>query len=241
MAKTWSADNPKAKLMARKQAVIVKAALKAFLSSGYAEASVNQIAADAGVSIKTLYRHFESKDDLFSAVMQAACGKAKSIDNEATPTWYRDTPAEALPKAGEEYLRHVLSHDQLALYRVVTRDALRFPELGRRYLEETTGGRDAKFAGYLDLWVEREGWKVRDRRAAAQTFAGLLKARMYEEALLGVRLPSEKEIVDQARDAARYMLQLLRSGHFMAGESSGARPTEHTTVSVTRHKRKGAK
>jgi len=220
MAKTWSADNPKAALMARKQAVIVDAALKAFLSSGYAEASVNQIATDAGVSIKTLYRHFESKDDLFSAVMQAACGKmpgAESTGDEALPTWYRDAPAEALPKAGEEYLRHILSQDQLALYRVVTRDALRFPELGRRYLEETTGGRDAKFAGYLDLWVEREGWRVRDRRAAAQTFAGLLKARMYDEALLGVRIPSESEIVDQARDAARHMLQLLRSGHFMAG------------------------
>ena len=75
MAKTWSADNPKAALMARKRAVIVDAALKAFLEAGYAEASVNRIAAAAGVSIKTLYRHYDSKDDLFSAVMEAACGK----------------------------------------------------------------------------------------------------------------------------------------------------------------------
>jgi hypothetical protein len=37
MAKTWSADNPKAALMARKRAVIVGAALKAFLEAGYAE------------------------------------------------------------------------------------------------------------------------------------------------------------------------------------------------------------
>jgi len=54
MAKTWSADNPKAALMARKRAVIVDAALKAFLEAGYAEASVNRIAAAAGVSIKTV-------------------------------------------------------------------------------------------------------------------------------------------------------------------------------------------
>ena len=74
MVKTWSADNPKAALMARKRAAIVDAALAAFLGAGYAEASVNAIAASAGVSIKTLYRHFESKDELFAAVMQAACG-----------------------------------------------------------------------------------------------------------------------------------------------------------------------
>src|SRR3984893_2618135 len=142
MAKTWSADNPKAVLMARKRAVIVDAALKAFLDAGYAEASVNQIAATAGVSIKTLYRHFESKDDLFSAVMQAACGKTSGDSDEQdepAPTWYVLPPAEALPQAGAEYLRHVLSQDQLALYRVGVRDADRFPELGGRYREGTTG------------------------------------------------------------------------------------------------------
>jgi AcrR family transcriptional regulator len=157
MAKTWSADHPKAALMARKRALIVGAATKAFLGVGYAEASFNQIAASAGVSIKTLYRHFESKDDLFSAVMQAACGKIPRADpgeagrDRLPPAWYSAPPAEALPRAGEEYLRHVLSRDQLALYRVVARDAPRFPDLGRRYQEETIGSRDAAFAGYLDL------------------------------------------------------------------------------------------
>jgi AcrR family transcriptional regulator len=218
MVKTWSADNPKAALMARKRAVIVEAALKAFLDAGYAEASVNQIAATAGVSIKTLYRHFESKDDLFSAVMQAACGKMPGADipkdDEPPPAWYASPPAAALPKAGEEYLRHALSQDQLALYRVVTRDAHRFPELGRRYHEETTGTRDAKFAGYLDLWAKRAAWSVRDRHAAAQVFAGLLKACIFDEVLLGLRQPSDTEIVDKAGEAAKNMLLLLIDGRF---------------------------
>lgn len=218
MVKTWSADNPKAALMTRKRAAIIEAALKTFLDSGYAESSVNHIAASAGVSIKTLYRHFESKDDLFSAVMQAACGKmpgaAGAADDETPPSWYAAPPAEALPQAGETYLLSVLSQDQLALYRVVTRDALRFPELGRRYHEETTGNRDARFAGYLDLWAEREGWVVRDKRAAARAFAGLLKVGIYDEVLLGLRHPSQDEIADKAREAARSMLLLLKDGYF---------------------------
>ena len=217
MVKTWSADNPKAALMARKRAVIVDAALKAFLDEGYAEASVNQIAATAGVSIKTLYRHFESKDELFSAVMHAACGKMPGADipkdDEPPPAWYNAPPADALPKAGEEYLRHVLSKDQLALYRVVTRDAHRFPELGRRYYESTIGAH-AKFAGYLDLWTKRERWSVRDKHAAAQVFAGLLKARIFDEVLLGLRQPSDAEIARKAREAAKSMLLLLNDGRF---------------------------
>ena len=179
MVKTWSADNPKAALMARKRAAIVDAALAAFLGAGYAEASVNAIAASAGVSIKTLYRHFESKDELFAAVMQAACGNMPGADGstddaeDAAPAWYDAAPADALPAAGVEYLRSVLSTEQLALYRVVTRDAHRFPELGRRYHDETTGARDARFAGYVDRWAKRAGWTVRDKRAAAEVFAGL--------------------------------------------------------------------
>ncbi len=218
MAKTWSTDNPKAALMARKQALIVGAALKAFLEAGYAQASVNRIAADAGVSIKTLYRHFESKDDLFSAVMQAACGKmpgtAHAGHDETPPAWYAAAPAEALPLAGEEYLRHVLSPEQLALYRVVVRDAHRFPELGQRYLEQTAGVRDARFAGYLDLWSAREGWRVGDQRAAAQAFAGLLKAGLFDDVLLGIRQPSEDDIAARVKGAARDMLALLRAGYF---------------------------
>jgi TetR/AcrR family transcriptional repressor of mexJK operon len=108
----------------------------------------------------------------------------------------------------------VLSQDQLALYRVVTRDAHRFPKLGRRYHEETTGTRDAKFAGYLDLWAKREGWSVRDKHAAAEVFAGLLKAHIFDEVLLGLRQPSEAEIVDKAGEAAKNMLLLLNDGRF---------------------------
>ena len=218
MVKTWSADNPKAALMARKRAVIVEAALKAFLDAGYAGASVNHIAAAAGVSIKTLYRHFESKDDLFSAVMQAACGKMQGADDpkkdDTPPSWYGAPPIEALPQAGEEYLRHALSQDQMALYRVVTRDAHRFPELGRRYQAETNGSRDAVFIGYLDLWTDREGWTVRDKRAVAQVFAGLLKAGIFDEVLLGLRQPSDAEIADKAQEAAQRMLLLLKDGSF---------------------------
>ena len=96
----------------------------------------------------------------------------------------------------------------------MTRDAHRFPELARRYHEATPGTRDARFAGYLDLSAKREGWSARDKRAAAQVFAGLLKARIFDEVLLGLRQPSQAEIVDKAGEAAKNMLLLLNDGRF---------------------------
>jgi AcrR family transcriptional regulator len=221
MVKTWSDDNPKAALMSRKRTMIVDAALRAFLENGYAESSVNRIAEEAGVSIKTLYRHFESKDDLFSAVMQAACSttgtqsdSAEGIAEVDEPDWFSDPPPVALPIAGGEYLRHALSEEQLALYRVVTRDAPRFPELARRYREQVTGTRDALFASYLDRWLPVTGWKVKDKYSAAATFAALLKATHFDEALFGLKSASEEEIASSARNAAIQMLALIEAGGF---------------------------
>lgn len=221
MVKTWSADNPKAALMTRKREMIVSAALQAFLENGYAESSVNRIAAEAGVSIKTLYRHFESKDDLFSAVMHAACATvggesgsalAQEPGEEEGPAWFDLPPAAALPIVGKEYLSHLLSEEQLALYRVVTRDAHRFPELGRRYREEVTGKRDAVFVSYLDKWVPVTGWKVVDKQGAAAVFAALLTAGVLDETLHGLRTPGADEVARQADMAASRMLGLFEAG-----------------------------
>jgi AcrR family transcriptional regulator len=219
MVKTWSDDNPKAALMSRKRAMIVDAALRAFLESGYAESSVNRIAEEAGVSIKTLYRHFESKDDLFSAVMEAACstsgtqpGSVTALAGTDEPDWFSEPPPVALPIAGGEYLRHALSEEQLALYRVVTRDAPRFPELARRYSEQVTGTRDALFASYLERWLPVTGWKVRDIHGAAATFAALLKATLFDDALFGVTSPGDEEIASCASNAAIQMLTLMEAG-----------------------------
>jgi AcrR family transcriptional regulator len=113
MVKHWPENDPKAGLMARKRAQIVAAARQAFLDEGYAGSSVNRIADAAGVSIKTLYRHFESKDDLFSAVMQAACENPS--DGAGRNNWEAQPPESGIALAGEEYLRHALSPDQIAL------------------------------------------------------------------------------------------------------------------------------
>lgn len=221
MVRTWSDDDPKAALMTRKRAQLVDAALKAFLEHGYAESSVNKIAEAAGVSIKTLYRHFETKDELFSAVMQAACsppvGKGSpqpAQDGVADPSWYAEPPTIGLAHAGEEYLRHALSEEQLAIYRVVTRDAHRFPELRQLYRKEIVGRQAVLFAGYIDRWQPSSGWVVEDKYAAAATFGGLLKAPFFDGAVQGGRKPTDEKIQQCASRAAACLQKLLEAGLF---------------------------
>jgi AcrR family transcriptional regulator len=207
--RTWTADDPKAGLMERKREVIIKAALAAFLEDGYASSSVNRIAEKAGVSIKTLYRHFDNKDDLFVAVIQTAC-KANAGTEE--PTWLDLPPLEGLTQAGSEHLPFALSVEQLALYRVVTLEAQRFPELGKRYHSEVVGDRLAQLTRYFDRWPESLRTKIRDPLRAARAFSALLQGDLLETALLGVLVPGPDELRTQAHDAAAGLLALIEAG-----------------------------
>lgn len=208
--------------MGRKRLAILRAARKAFLDGGYARTSMDTIAKAAEVGIKTLYRHFENKDDLFSAVMQAACnpeafdevsGEWKKQTDVPERLWFSKPPRTALIAAGIEYLQHVLSDEQLALYRVVTQDAHSFPELGRRYREQVVERSCNVLINYLNRWSSAEGWKVRDKRGAALIFVALLRAGVFEEVLHGLRRQSDSEIAAHARRAAASMLVLLNSGN----------------------------
>src|ERR1700750_1820734 len=51
----------------RTREALRQAAMVRFLAQGVAETSAEQIAADAGVSLRTFYRHFGSKHDLLLA------------------------------------------------------------------------------------------------------------------------------------------------------------------------------
>jgi AcrR family transcriptional regulator len=206
--KIWKEDDPKASLMERKRALIVQAAREAFLTGGYADTSMDSIAKSAGVSIKTVYRHFENKDDLFIAVMQAAC----SVESKDKPRdWPTKVPRVGLPLAAIEYLRHALSTEQLALYRVVLRDAGRFPELGRRYSEEVIEGRNALIVEYLNRWSPSQGWKIKDVLGAANVFAGILRSGWFESVLLGTAAMEERALLQHAKTGAAQILILIES------------------------------
>src|SRR4051795_4940115 len=62
-----------------------QAALVRFLAQGVEDTSAEQIAADAGVSLRTFYRHFASKHDLLFA------------DYDAGLEWFRTALAERSP------------------------------------------------------------------------------------------------------------------------------------------------
>jgi AcrR family transcriptional regulator len=203
-------------MMAEKERAIVLAAREHFLRDGFAAASMDEIAKSAGVSVKTIYSHFAGKEELFSNAMVGAC--TDHLLSEALPSddvlaqrfaWFRKANRSGLEEAGREYLRHLLSEEQLALYRVVTQDAGRFPELGRQYQKNIARGRTGILAASLRNLARRKGWKKRDAAKDAALYEALLRTGIFEEALHGLLTVTPDIIAKHAQSSAKAMWNLL--------------------------------
>jgi AcrR family transcriptional regulator len=206
----------KAAMIAEKERAIVLAAREHFLRDGFAGASMDGIAKSAGVSVKTIYGHFAGKDELFSKVMIEAC--TDHLLSEELPSddvlaqrfaWFRAANRRGLAEAGREYLLHLLSEEQLALYRVVTQDAGRFPELGCQYQKNIAQGRTCILAAYLRNVARKNGWARRDAAQDAALYEALLRTGIYEEALHGLLTINSDVINKHARSSAKTMWKFL--------------------------------
>jgi AcrR family transcriptional regulator len=73
-ASSASAPGGRLRRSARREQVLA-AATRAFARSGFAATSLDEVADEAGVSRVILYRHFESKADLYRAVLDRASAR----------------------------------------------------------------------------------------------------------------------------------------------------------------------
>lgn len=101
---------------ARRRQQIIDAATRAFARSGFAATSLDDIAAEAGVSRAILYRHFESKTDLYQAVLDSACTRLAAA-----------TGADEFTDASIDGLVRVAAEDPAA-FRLLFQHAAREPE-----------------------------------------------------------------------------------------------------------------
>ena len=89
-----------------KRADVLQAAGKCFLKNGFARTTMDQIARDADVSKLTLYSHFQNKETLFKAMIEAKC-------REYVPSRSMVSLADRDPRAGGSLVFHAAWNDAI--------------------------------------------------------------------------------------------------------------------------------
>ncbi len=177
---------------AAKTAQIRLAAGRLFLEHGYGATSMDAVARAAGVSKATLYTHFTSKAELFSAIVAAECARAVPM---VACHEVGDLPvSDALLRIGRTLLDLLLSPEALGVYRVVIAESPRFPELGRAFYHAGPALTLGALSEYLALVDGRGELTVPDPTIAAELFWGMIRSHAHLRCLL---------FVDNAPDATQ--------------------------------------
>jgi AcrR family transcriptional regulator len=158
---------------------IAAAALACFAERGFAAASLDEIAARAGVTKGTLYLYFPSKEELFKAVVREALVPRIALFADAAAT------AEPAPR---QLARLVAAWPALvatphlgAIPKLIIAEAGNFPELARFYLDEVVERARHIVVGIIRSGIERGEFRRLDADAAFFTVvAPLLVAMLWQ-------------------------------------------------------------
>ncbi len=168
----------------QKEAAIIDAARETFLAHGYDAASMDQIALAAGVSKRTVYNRFRSKEELFAAAIEETCRSILPVDIAAIEASL--STEQFVREMAHAFLEGVLTPEALSLRRIAAFEAGRNPSLGRSYLEHGPAFMAATFAPILARTTKREGIEIDDVEAAIYQLGALISEPLYTEMLLGV-------------------------------------------------------
>lgn len=146
---------------------ILDVATGLFFRQGFAVTSMEQVAAVARISKRTLYARFRDKAALFHDVVERKVGLWRgSFEAELE---YPDSLEAALRQAAEGILRVALEPEALALHRMVVAEAERFPELART-LSATSAAGAEWLSHLLRSWPEGEGLTPDELAFTAEQF-----------------------------------------------------------------------
>jgi TetR/AcrR family transcriptional regulator, mexJK operon transcriptional repressor len=197
----------------RKRRAIIEAATAAFLRNGYLGTSMDEIAAAAGVSKQTVYKHFADKQRLFAEIVTS------TVDEVSDPVYQEvlhladsgDIDAD-LRQLARRQLELVMQPRLLRLRRLVIGEADRFPELGRTFYERGPGRTIAALATAFERLTSRGVLDLDDPHLAAQHFNWLIMSIPLNRAMfLGAdQLPAAADLDRYAETGVRVFLAAYR-------------------------------
>jgi len=161
------------RLTDRKREAIIQAAIAEFRATGFEITSMDKIAATAGVSKRTVYNHFPSKEELFAEILNQLWAR---ITEEQTVSYRADQPLreQLLPMLLAK-LQMMADDNFLGLARVAIAATIHSPERAQDMVARM-GEREEGLTVWIRAALADGRLKNVDADFAAQQVQGLLKS-----------------------------------------------------------------
>ncbi|WP_027086507.1 TetR/AcrR family transcriptional regulator [Cohnella panacarvi] len=180
----------------KKREAILNGAIQAFAEMGYDQASMDAIAEIAGVSKRTVYNHFRTKENLFQGVI------AKFLEEQQALKRIEYDPARALEDQltafahAEMYL--INSPSRLGLSRVLTSVFIRDIDYARRITAQYASPHEP-FMQWLAAAREDNKLAIDNPPLAAKVFYAMIEGAITWPALFqhGIDTEAAKPLLDE--------------------------------------------
>ena len=165
-------------------AEIASAALDLFIEYGFAGTKLSDVAARAGVVKGTLYRYFDTKEDLFRAVVRGSLSANLGVIEQAAAdpnTPLADVLAAVLPLVAQ-----TIGDSRLpAMLRMVVAESRAFPDLATIWHDEIIAKALSLLTGLISAAQERGEVRAGDPKLHALSLVGPLVAGILFREVFG--------------------------------------------------------
>lgn len=166
-----------------KGAAILDAAKRMFLQHGYERMSMDQIAAEAGVSKLTVYSHYGDKQTLFLEAVKAHC------DQQLPLTLFEPSPGtplrERLMEIAEAFHAMISSPEAVAGHRLMCTPQIADSALPTLFWEAGPKRIKDGFAALLQRRIKAGELEIGDVNRAAVQFFSILKGEFHDRLVMG--------------------------------------------------------
>lgn len=166
-----------------KRAAILESATRMFTAQGFDGVSMDEIAADAGVSKLTVYSHFDDKETLFAAAVKSHCeqGLPSALFQPAPDVPIR----ERLLSIGRAFYAMVTAPEAIAGHRMLCTPQLANTPLSRMFWDAGPRRVQEDFAELLRRRIDAGELEIDEVPRAAAQFFVLLKGEPHAQMVFG--------------------------------------------------------
>ena len=198
------AEDPR---VVRTRAAVFEAARQLFLEQGYSGTTMEEIAAAAGLTKRTLYNNYGDKHALFTRIIADVLAYverfARGLDEELSVEAVAPNVRETLEAVGGRLALAILRPEVIALRRLLIGESRTFPGLAAEYFDCAPGQVLRSVAAAFANMSRHGLLRVADPARAAAHFAYLIAGEFLDRAIMIEDLPSQEQIMACAQEGVQ--------------------------------------
>jgi AcrR family transcriptional regulator len=167
--------------------VIVEAALALFSQKGFRGTTTKEIAGAAGCSEATIFKHFTTKDELYSAILEAKSRIEETLAKAAQAAAQKDDSG-VFRAVGLESLTR--TEQDPSLMRLLLFSALENHDLSHLFFESKVRRLHEFLSSYIKGRIADGAFQPVDPLLAARGFVGMIAHHLLIHEIFGMKRPA---------------------------------------------------